>query len=480
MARKGVHVPTMLNSPLPPDVDVTQRLQAVISEWKGAQDGHQPERLYRDCLDLVGQDKQLLPLKIIPVRELDSANLERALRHYRFSLDYGVDTVGRFESALVPVIRENSPSGFLFAYEEDLHVEDQVALFAHAVGHLLINHQQRQTERSLDLDPDTGETHTDRLAELRYLDSSKNRNYLDRKVLDSFPKLTKLIEVPEESDVVQNLETRELNPLLRKQGWVNQYVNVPYHYTQGRVIPNSVQRGKRLIIDALLRVEASLPVAVVHVQRSQESQEEAVRRVRSAAELICLPFAYIFTHQKDFIELDWLGGSFSDPQLRSALPTRQELQTRWFSALQLTDPKDMEVLSYPYQPDVPPRYYQEAAINQAIIATLQALRGLRERRILLTLATGTGKTQIAFQILWKLKKNYRVRNVLFLADRGYLLEQAQTNTFGPFHDAITRGMGEGDTAHDLLFGSIISIWRGGAVDNVQMEVRRHLLRCDCH
>lgn len=163
----------MLNSPLPPDVDVTQRLQTVISEWRGARDGHQPERLYRDCLDLVGQDKQLLPLKIIPVRELDSVNLERALWRYRFPLDYGIDTVGRFECALVPVIRESSTSGFLFAYEENLRVEDQVALFAHAVGHLLINHQQRQTERLLDLDPDTGETHTDRIAELRYLDSSK-------------------------------------------------------------------------------------------------------------------------------------------------------------------------------------------------------------------------------------------------------------------------------------------------------------------
>ena len=100
-----------------------------------------------------------------------------------------------------------------------------------------------------------------------------------------------------------------------------------------------------------------------------------------------------------------------------------------------------------------PRYYQDAAINWAIIAALQARKGLRPRRVLLTLATGTGKTQVAFQILWKLKKTYSVRNVLFLADRGYLLDQAQNNTFGPFGDAIKRGMGEIDTAHDILFGS---------------------------
>lgn len=309
----------MLNSPLPPDVDVTQRLQTVISQWKGAQDGHQPQRLYQDCLDLVGPDKQLLPLRILPVRELDSTNLAQALRHYHFSLDYAVDTVGRFESALVPVIRQNSPSGFLFAYEEDLRVEDQIALFVHAVGHLLINHQQRQAERELDLGPDAGETHTDRLAELRYLDSSKNRNYLDRKVLDSFPLLTQLIEIREESDAELNLETRQLLLLLRKGGWVNQYVNTSYRCTQGRVIPHSTQRGKRQTIDALLRVEASLPTAVVHVQRPHESQAEAIHRVRSAARQLSLPFAYIFTHQKDFIELDWLGAHLSEPQPRSAL-----------------------------------------------------------------------------------------------------------------------------------------------------------------
>ncbi len=443
----------MLNAPLPPDIDVTDRLQMVISEWKGAQEGRQLARLYQDCVDAVGQDKQLLPLKIVPVRELDSTSLEKALRQYRFTLDYGIDTVGRFESALVPVLRESGAAGFLFAYDEELSVKDQVALFAHAVGHLLINHQQRLADRNLDLDPDEGQTHTDRLAELRYLDISGNRNYLDRKVLESFPKLTKLIELPEESQAEQGLAMQDLAPMLRRQGWVNQYVKTPYRYTQGRVIPNSTQRGKRISIDALLRVEASLPAGVVHVQRPTESPEEAIRRVRNAALQLRLPFAYVYTRQKDFIELNWLSGSLSDPRVHAILPTRQELQTRWLSALQLSDQRAKDALAYPYQPDIQPRYYQEAAINQAVIATLLARRGLRDRRILLTLATGTGKTQIAFQILWKLKKTFQMRNVLFLADRGYLLDQAQTNTFGPFRDAITRGMGVGDTAHDILFGT---------------------------
>ncbi len=103
--------------------------------------------------------------------------------------------------------------------------------------------------------------------------------------------------------------------------------------------------------------------------------------------------------------------------------------------------------------DKQPRYYQEAAINKAIIATLQARRGLRSKRLLLTLATGTGKTQVAFQIFWKLKQTHTVRYTLFIADRSYLLDQAQYNAFGPFGDALARGTGEINRVHDILFAS---------------------------
>ncbi len=444
----------MLNSPLPPDIPVTERLQNVISEWKGAQNGHPLSQLYQDCLDLVGQEKQLLPIRITAVRELDSESLDRVLRRNQMSLYYDIDVIGRFESALVPVLRESGPAaGFLFVYEEELTIKDQVALFAHAVGHLILNQQQLLKEQEVMLDPESGSIHTDHLAELRYLDSVKNRNLLDRQVLNAFPKLAKLVELPEESQITLGRATQELQPFLRKQGWTGFFVRSPYRYTSGRVIPNSKQHGKRFTVDALLRAAASLPIAVVHVQRQEENEDEAVARVASAAQQLCVPFAYVLTLQKQIIELHWLNGTASAPQYRESLPDRAELQTRWLTTLQLNNTKDADTLTYPYDLTQQPRYYQEIAINQAVIAVLQASKGLRPRRILLTLATGTGKTQVAFQILWKLKKSYRVRNVLFLADRGYLLEQAKTNTFGPFGEGIVRGMGEIDIAHDILFGS---------------------------
>ena len=119
-----------------------------------------------------------------------------------------------------------------------------MALFAHAIGHLILNDQERLKDHELPLNPDDGEIHTDRLSELRYLDISRNRNFLDRQVLEAFPKLTHLIEPPEESRVVLDRATRDLETILRKRGWVTPFVRMRYRYTKGRVIPNSKQRGK--------------------------------------------------------------------------------------------------------------------------------------------------------------------------------------------------------------------------------------------
>ena len=111
-------------------------------------------------------------------------------------------------------------------------------------------------------------------------------------------------------------------------------------------------------------------------------------------------------------------------------------------------------MHYPYDlRSHKPRYYQEAAINRAVIAVLQAKSGLRPPRILLTLATGTGKTKIAFQLIWKLKRTRAIRNVLYLTDRDWLLSQAMDNEFAPFGDARQRILGVATTSRDILFAT---------------------------
>src|SRR5947209_1235143 len=138
----------------------------------------------------------------------------------------------------------------------------------------------------------------------------------------------------------------------------------------------------------------------------------------------------------------------------TALPDREALRNRWLEALGLTDKQAQEALQYPYNlSNHLPRYYQEGAINRAVIAVLQAKRGLHTSRILLTLATGTGKTKIAFQLVWKLKRTRAIRNVLYLTDRDWLLSQAMDNDFAPFGDARDRIRGEAATSHDILFAT---------------------------
>jgi type I restriction enzyme R subunit len=124
----------------------------------------------------------------------------------------------------------------------------------------------------------------------------------------------------------------------------------------------------------------------------------------------------------------------------------------------LTDARAQQALCYPYQASGPqPRYYQEAAINRAIIAVLQTRRGLRQPRMLLNLATGTGKTKVGFQIVWKLKRVREIRHVLFLTDRDYLLGQAMDNEFAPFGDARDRIQGAARTSRDILFATYQAI-----------------------
>ena len=441
-----------------PELDVTQRLQDVISRWRVLPEGFSLDQLVQDCRAIVGPDQHLLPLQVIFIKELDATNLAHKMKRRNISIRFRVDPIGRFESALVPVFKsDHAEKGFFLVLDEDLKPVDQVALFGHAVAHLLKNYQDQAKLEKLTLDPQNDSVHIDRLDELRYFDIEQTRDMINRSVLRAYPKLHQLFEVPEESPITQAQVKLGLEGLLRKKGWSGYYLRLPYLYTDGRILPDprgQTRRGKRQSIDALLRIEQSLPTAVLHLQRSGESEAIALSRVREAGKRISVPFAYVVTEQRDVLEYDWTTGADADFTLRAALPDRAELTERWFKALQLSEKKERAALTHPfYMQEKQPRYYQEAAINRALIATMQARRGLRPKRILLTLATGTGKTQIAFQILWKLRGSYNTRRFLFLADRSYLLDQAQFNSFGPFGDALARGAGEINIVHDMLFAS---------------------------
>ncbi len=446
------------HSPL--NVDITLRLQQIISNWGGAGRGEPLSTLHSQCLDAAGRESKFLPARLLFVSDLDLTHLRAALRRgnglgRNASVEFRVAPAGRFDTALVPVGRAGAlPDRFLLAIDDALTLQDQVALYGHAVGHLLLNYQEEQMGQRPHLDPRNGFAHADTLAELHLLEAV--RQPLDRRVLETFPLLTRLLEMPEESRADFDTATLALRELLTRAGWVRQeHVQTRYQLTDGRIYPSSSRRGTRLYVDALLRASASLPIAVVHAVRAGETHDEAMRRLQGYVRRLAVPFAYLLDEQGNIQEFDWSASSEPVCTVLPAFPEREALWDRWATALQITDPGHRRALLYPYRlsGNRRPRYYQEAAINRAAIAVLQALQDLRPPRILLTLATGTGKTQVAFQLLWKLKRERAVRYVLFLTDRDFLLAQAMENEFAPFGDGRYRIRGELSTAYDVNFAT---------------------------
>ena len=448
--------------------DMALRLQSLVVGWHGVERGQPLSSLHQECQQATGPGgRSLLPHQVRLVKDLDTAALRTTLNTLNgvgrgAELRFRVAPIGRFDAALVPTGQAGeTPDRWLLAIEETLPLRDQVALYAHALGHLLLNREARQMGRLPPLDPRAGYSHTELLGELRQLEQSRAPG--DRRVLEAYPALALLLQVPEERVVALSFIAPDFRERLAQSGWRGHLVESPYIFTDGRIFISgaTIRRGPKLREDALLRAEASVPLALVHLLRSGEARADAERRlIEYARDRLCLPFAYLLEDDGTVNEFDWSANREATPTRLSSLPSRDELWQRWTSTLGLTDAQALDALKYPYDLSAghKPRYYQEAAINRAVAAVLQAKRGQHRSRLLLTMATGTGKTLVAFEIVWKLKKQARaVKNVLFLTDRDYLLKQAMDNDFAPFGDARYRIQGEAHTSHDLLFATYQAI-----------------------
>jgi hypothetical protein len=408
--------------------DVVQRLHQLVAGWRGAERGQALSALHEQCTVAAGPGgRHLLPARVMLVAGLDATTLQAELGRLLGTaegarLQFRVKPIGRFDAALVPTGSVGQvPDRWLLAVEESLAPRDQVALYGHALALLALVREQRQMGQLPELDPRDGYAHVDTLGELHSLEGA--RSALDRRVLEAYPLLTELLRGREEPAVVADGSTAELRQRLGQAGWRGDLVTAPYVFTAGRVFVSGTEarRGRRLRVDALLRAAPSLPIAAVRTIRAGETPEAATRQiVEQARDRLGVPFAYLLDDAGAVHEFDWTATGDPAPAMRSTLPGRDELWTRWMVALGLTDDRAQEVMRHPYQLGQFPRYFQEAAINRAVIAVLQARRGLRSARVLLNMATGTGKTKVAFQIVWKLRRARELSKVLFLTDRDYL------------------------------------------------------------
>jgi type I restriction enzyme R subunit len=228
-------------------------------------------------------------------------------------------------------------------------------------------------------------------------------------------------------------------PKLQEAGWDNDPHSIAEQrtITDGRVVPV----GKGFIrkppkrVDYLLRYARDFPLAVVEAKAIYKTAADAVQQARSYAEMLNLKFAYA-TNGHDIIEIDYFTGKETHV---SGYATPADLWRRYQSGQGLGEPELGERLLTPFNHTVgkDERYYQQTAINRTVEAILKG-----RNRLLLTMATGTGKTFVAFQICWKLWSarwnrtgEHRRPRILYLADRNILVDQPKDGLFAAFGDA---------------------------------------------
>jgi superfamily II DNA or RNA helicase len=444
-------------------MSLAERLQMIVLGWKGVGRSQSVTDLHAECSAAVGTLAHLfLPERVFLVRNLDATSLRAELarrRLLRSEADprFRVRPTGRFDAVLVPGGLSGQPCDRWWMFmEESLSPRDQYALYAHALAHGLLNEEARRLgQGALPLDPRDGYAHWELLGELRLMENARQPQ--DRRVLEAYPALAELLRSPDEPPTTGPTDP-SLVDRLGQAGWRGQRLDAPYVYTAGRVYvsDSGIHRGRRLRVDALLRAERSLPIGVAQLLRPREDEAEALLRLEELArERLGVPFAYLVHHGGVITEIDRVEGGETRRSLLTEFPTPDVLLGRWLTALGLDDDQARNALCFPYdvRRDQPLRYYQELATNRAVAAVLQAQRDRRPPRVLITQATGTGKTKVAFQIVWKLKQVRAVKNVLFITDRDWLLTQAMDNEFAPFRDARARIRGELRTAQDIFFAT---------------------------
>lgn len=253
-------------------------------------------------------------------------------------------------------------------------------------------------------------------------------------------------------------------PRLQSAGW-----DAPPHsiaeqrtFTDGRIVVSgrTTLRKKQKRADYLLRHRRDFTIAVVEAKAAYKLPADGMQQAKEYAEMLGLTFAYS-TNGHGIIEFDYLTGIEGE---RDAFPTPDDLWQRLCAAQSIdTDAGEKLLTPMEWGPGRTPRYYQEIAINRSVQAILQG-----KRRILLLMATGTGKSLTAFQICWKLwharwnlkGEPHRRPRILYLADLTVLVDDPKDKTFQPFGDARWKiSGGVANKSREIYFATYQAIAR---------------------
>lgn len=250
----------------------------------------------------------------------------------------------------------------------------------------------------------------------------------------------------------EDIKLQYITPSITSK-WNREKITMETRITDGKINlkGNFVFREKPKRADYILYLSANNPIAVVEAKDITHSVSHGLQQAMTYAQMLDVPFAYS-SNGDGFVEHDFLTGQEREFGL-DEFPTEQELVARYKQESGLI-PQQETVLEQPYytsQNTYPPRYYQRNAINRTVDAIARG-----QQRILLVMATGTGKTYTAFQIVYRMLQSGMKRKILYLADRNILVDQSIQQDFAPLEKVTHKiNVAKDDkstiTSHEVYF-----------------------------
>jgi type I restriction enzyme, R subunit len=230
-----------------------------------------------------------------------------------------------------------------------------------------------------------------------------------------------------------------ITPAIQAAGWdLQTQVREELTFTAGRVIVRGRlhSRGEKRRADYVLFHQKNQPIAVIEAKDNNHSIGSGMQQALAYAE--ALDVLFVFSSNGDgflFHDKTGLSGATESELINDQFPSPTQLW-QWYCEYKGIGETAKPIVDTPYYDDGTgraPRYYQMVAVNRTVEAVAQG-----QQRILLVMATGTGKTYTAFQIIWRLWKSKQKKRILFLADRNILVDQTKNNDFKPFGAAMTK------------------------------------------
>ena len=232
----------------------------------------------------------------------------------------------------------------------------------------------------------------------------------------------------------EDVKFRYINEAITSKGWSKDsiFMEQKVKFTDGKISlhGNLVHREKPKFADYVLYVNKATPIAIVEAKDANHSVSHGLQQAMNYAQMLDVKFAYS-SNGEGFAEHDFLTGKERTFAM-DEFPTKEELIEKYKNEANDGNglkEQELAVIAQPYctgQNIFPPRYYQRNAINRTVSAIAKG-----QSRVLLVMATGTGKTYTAFQIVWRLLKSGLKKKVLYLADRNILVDQSIQQDFNP-------------------------------------------------